>query len=79
MERSQCRIACGLTVDHTDLSLGGMAVHCQVQRQPRGYLAVEAMVPSPRVESLLEDRTDSSTTIIAGQRENNTEDIDANP
>lgn len=37
------------------------------------------MVPSPRVKSLLEDRTDSSAKITARQREDNTEDINACP
>ena len=37
------------------------------------------MVPSPSVESLLEVCTDSSATIIEGQRDDNIEDIDACP
>ena len=46
LERSECRIACGLSADHTDLSLAGMAAPCEVQRQPAGCSAGEAMVPS---------------------------------
>ena len=40
---------------------------------------MEAMVPIPRIELLLEDRTHSSATIIARQWEDSTEDIDACP
>ena len=46
LERSECRIACGLSADHTDLSLAGMAAPCEVHRQPAGYSARETMVPS---------------------------------
>ena len=35
-----------MSADHTDLSPAGMATPCQVQRQPAGCSAREAMVPS---------------------------------
>ena len=50
-----------------------------MERQPEGCSVVEVMVPIPRVESLLEDRTDSLATITIVQREDNTEDIHACP
>ena len=37
------------------------------------------MVPSPKVELLVEDCTNSSTTITEVEREDNTKDIDAYP
>ena len=37
---------CGLTANHTDLLVLGMAAPCQVQRQPTGYSAGQTMVPS---------------------------------
>ena len=37
------------------------------------------MVPSPRVELLLEDRTNSSKTITKRQKEDNLQDIDVCP
>ena len=76
---SQHKIACGLSAYHIDLSLVGMATTRQVERQLANCSTGEAMVPSPKVESLLEDCTNSSATIIEGQREDNTEDIDACP
>ena len=77
VERSQLRIAFGLMVNNTDLSLAGMTAPCQVQRQPISYSTREAIPPSPRAESLLEDCINSSATIIEEQREENTKDIDA--
>ena len=68
-----------MSADHIDLSLAGMAAPCQVQRQPVGCSAGEAMVPSPNVESLPEVHTDSSATITEGQREENAEDINTCP
>ena len=40
---------------------------------------MEAMVPSPKLEPLLEDHTNSSAIIIEGQREDNIKDIDVCP
>ena len=40
---------------------------------------MEAMLPSPRVELLLEDSTNSLATITARQREDRNEDIDVFP
>ena len=74
VEHTQHKIACGLTADHINLQLAGMVAPCQVQRQLVGHSAMEAMPPSPRGESLLKDRTDSSATIIARRREDNRED-----
>ena len=68
-----------MIADHTDLSLAGMAAPCQVQRQPVGCSAGEAMVSSTNVESLPEVHTDSSATITEGQREENAEDINTCP
>ena len=79
VECSQRRIACRLIADHTDLSPAGMAAPSQVQRQPAGCSAGEAMVLSPNAQSLSEGRTDSSATITEGEREDNAEDIDACP
>ena len=70
---------CGLIADHTDLSPTGMAAPYQVQRQLVDCSARETMVPSPNVESLLEDRIYSLATMTEGQREDNAEDIDAYP
>ena len=45
-ECSQRRIVCGLIADHSDLSPAGMAAPWEMQRQPAGCSAGEAMVPS---------------------------------
>ena len=71
VELSQHKIAGGLIADHIDLSLAGMAAPRQVERQLACCSIGKAMIPSPRVESLLEDHTHSLETIMKGQREDN--------